>query len=152
MDKDALRTLVDKGLSQREIAAECKCSQGTVKYWLARYGLQTRKKKTPSCPCGETDPSQFYGNKTSICGRCHNQYTIEQGRQKRAKAIEYLGGRCIKCGYDRCIAALDIHHTDPLIKDSHFKSMRGWGWKRILAEIQSCILLCRNCHAEEHYE
>ena len=37
-----LRSLVDRGLSIREIAAECGRSPATVRHWLRRFGLQTQ--------------------------------------------------------------------------------------------------------------
>lgn len=103
------------------------------------------------CECGETDKSKFYGTKKQMCGKCHNQYTIQKGQEKRKWAIEQLGGVCKKCGYDEYTCALDIHHTNPNSKDKNFECMRGWSKERILKEIQNCIILCKNCHAIEHY-
>jgi hypothetical protein len=31
-------------------------------------------------------------------------------------AVDYLGGKCFNCKYDRYTGALDIHHLDPAIK------------------------------------
>ena len=65
MSKNELKKLIKAGLSQRKIAAEKKCSQSTVKYWLAKYGLNTKiakfnKKKTFKCAdCGEADKDKF---------------------------------------------------------------------------------------------
>jgi hypothetical protein len=106
---------------------------------------------THKCICGETNPDKFYGKKRSFCSKCHNKYTIKVGNEKRKKAIEYLGGKCIKCGYDKYYGAIDLHHVDPTKKDSKFKNLRGWSWDRILKEIQNCVPLCCRCHVEEHY-
>lgn len=100
--------------------------------------------------CGETDHTKFYGNKKTICGKCHSYYTSQKGREKRAYAIEKLGGKCKACGFDRYPCSLDIHHVDPSIKDSNFDSMRGWSYERIDKEIKGCILLCKNCHSAYH--
>lgn len=102
------------------------------------------------CSCGETDPARFYGHKRKICGACHNEYTIAKGKEKRAYAIGKLGGRCINCHFSQWPCSLDIHHTDPTVKDSTFASMRGWSLARIDREIVNCVLLCRNCHAALH--
>jgi hypothetical protein len=59
-----------------------------------------------------------------------------------------LGGKCRICGYDRCPAALDFHHTDPLGKD--FNISASTSPERILREIQKCELLCSRCHREVH--
>lgn len=66
-----------------------------------------------------------------------------------AKIKEHLGGRCIKCGYDKCLKALEFHHLDPSKKDftisnDHFKL------KEAVEEVKKCILICSNCHKELH--
>jgi len=100
--------------------------------------------------CGETDPSKFYGHKKSVCGACHNKYTIERGRKKRDFVIEKLGGKCVACGYDKYKSALQVHHLDSSVKDKNFSSMRGWSEDRLTKEIEGCILLCACCHAAVH--
>jgi RNase P subunit RPR2 len=102
------------------------------------------------CKCGETDPNKFYGHKKSICGRCHNIYTLKIGQEKKDKARAFLGGKCKKCGFDEYKWSLDIHHLDPSKKDEYYSSMRSWSWSRIEREIKGCILLCKNCHAALH--
>lgn len=32
-------------------------------------------------------------------------------------AIDYKGGKCSVCGYNKCRAALEFHHTNPNEKD-----------------------------------
>ena len=100
--------------------------------------------------CGETDPTKFYGHKKSVCGSCHNKYTLEQGKRKREIIIEHMGGKCIACGFDKYKSALQVHHLDPTKKDKNFSSIRGWREQRILDEIKGCVLLCACCHAAVH--
>jgi hypothetical protein len=102
------------------------------------------------CACGETNSDKFYGHKRSVCGKCHNEYTQNLYKQKRRKVIETLGGKCANCDFDKWPEALDVHHTNPAIKDEDFAGMRHWSWDRIEKEISTCILLCKNCHAHEH--
>lgn len=66
-----------------------------------------------------------------------------------AKIKEAKGGKCIKCGYDRCLKALEFHHIDPSQKDftisnDHFKLLDA------VEESKKCILICSNCHKELH--
>ena len=35
----------------------------------------------------------------------------------KLQAIKLLGGKCSICGYDRCIEALEFHHTNPDVKE-----------------------------------
>ena len=60
-----------------------------------------------------------------------------------------LGGRCIACGYDRCVAALEFHHRDPATKAfalSRNNLLRRW--EEVLTEAEKCDLYCANCHRE----
>lgn len=82
--------------------------------------------------------------------------TIKRAVTKRRKrvrqlAIEFLGGRCQICGYQRCSDALEIHHRDPLTK-RFAVSEKGItrSWARVQEEIKTCILICANCHREVH--
>jgi hypothetical protein len=49
------------------------------------------------------------------------------------------------------MAALDFHHKDPAKKDPNWRLMRNWTFERIKDELEKCLLVCRNCHAEIHY-
>lgn len=67
------------------------------------------------------------------------------------KAIDYKGGSCIKCGYNRYYGALEFHHTDPSQKDVDWNKLRLRSWDKIVSELDGCVLLCANCHREEHH-
>ena len=68
----------------------------------------------------------------------------------KVKAVEYKGGRCEKCGYDKNIAAMEFHHKNPLEKDFGIGSGCTMGWIKLKRELDKCSLLCANCHREEH--
>lgn len=66
-------------------------------------------------------------------------------------AREHLGGKCMLCGYSRCLEALDFHHRDPKKKD--FGLSEGGitrSWEKTKKEIEKCALICANCHREVH--
>lgn len=83
------------------------------------------------------------------------QYLIKAVHKRRKrireKAIEYKGGKCEKCGYDRCMEALEFHHYDPSKKDFSI-SNRGYtrSWETVKQELDKCNILCANCHRELH--
>lgn len=68
-------------------------------------------------------------------------------------AVEYMGGACSKCGYSKCVAALHFHHKDPSEK-SFGISASGLcrSWEKVKKELDKTIILCANCHAENHHE
>ena len=83
------------------------------------------------------------------------EYLIQAVRKRRKevrrKAILYKGGRCQKCGYDRCVEALEFHHLESSDKDFGISS-KGYtrSWDKIREELEKCVLLCANCHPETH--
>lgn len=77
----------------------------------------------------------------------------EQRRKLKKQAIEYKGGSCQKCGYNKCPGALTFHHLDP--NEKEFGISAGGvtrSFEKIKTELDKCILVCQNCHAEIHYE
>lgn len=105
--------------------------------------------------CGETAEDKMMnkgkGRKSlSLCKSCHNKNTIDRGRSNRLTYIDYKGGKCQKCGYNRCVDALDFHHVEAEHKDPTFPSIRYWGLEKAKSELDKCVLLCSNCHRETH--
>jgi len=83
------------------------------------------------------------------------QYLIRAVHARRKKvrqqAVEYKGGKCEVCGYDRCVDALEFHHND--LSDKKFGiSEKGYtrSWKDVVKALDKCKLICANCHRELH--
>jgi predicted HNH restriction endonuclease len=77
---------------------------------------------------------------------------VSKRRKKvRLMAIEYGGGSCRICGYQKCNRALSFHHKDPSKKDFGL-SAQGLtrAWAKTKSELDKCILVCANCHMEIH--
>lgn len=77
--------------------------------------------------------------------------TIKRRAIKNALII-YAGGKCKRCGYNKCIRALEFHHLDPKEKDFGISKNLTKSMAKLKEEINKCILLCSNCHAEVHQE
>ena len=73
-------------------------------------------------------------------------------RRFRERVRMALGNQCSVCGYDRCAGALDVHHTDPSVKNYSFGEIRGHprAAASLVAELRQCTMLCKNCHIEAH--
>ncbi|UNA01829.1 HNH endonuclease [Vibrio phage PVA8] len=80
----------------------------------------------------------------------NKEAVVSYRRRTKLRAVEYKGGCCERCGYDKCIEALEFHHTDPNGKDFGIASGGCKRWERIVPELDKCIMLCANCHREEH--
>ena len=73
-------------------------------------------------------------------------------RAMKARLIEYKGGKCQLCGYNKPFpSAYHFHHRDPLTKSFNL-SAKGCTLKfeTLQKEADKCDLLCSNCHAELH--
>ena len=70
----------------------------------------------------------------------------------KKKAIDYKGGHCSRCCYDKYYGALQFHHRNPEEKDVNWTKLRLRSWDKITEELDKCDLLCANCHAEVHNE
>lgn len=80
---------------------------------------------------------------------CTNIRSIQD--KKRVKAKELFGNKCCKCGYKKCINALEFHHKDKTQKEFTIARMfKSNSWDLIEIELKKCILVCSNCHREIH--
>lgn len=80
------------------------------------------------------------------------KYQKARGISRKQLLIDQKGGKCNHCGYNRCLSALEFHHIDPKQKEFSLDSrqLTGKSWKKILVEVEKCLLLCSNCHRELH--
>jgi hypothetical protein len=156
MDKNTLQMFIDQQLSQREIARITNQSQTNIRYWLNKHCLTTKKEKSQfyQCViCGEKDSKNFYKScKGSWCKKCHNHICIKNQRKRKQQFVDYKGGSCEKCGYNKCCGALEFHHLDPKEKDPNWNIMKSKSLENVKAELDKCSLLCSTCHRETHWE
>lgn len=122
--------------------------------------MRYRINKDKTCPKCDTFKSanEFYQarrNKLeasgSWCKLCMRQQVVNRQRKYKQQALDYKGGKCELCGYNRYQGALEFHHKDPSQKDFGMsKFSRNTLSDEAKAELDKCSLLCANCHREEH--
>jgi len=69
-------------------------------------------------------------------------------RRVKQQAVDYKGGKCSRCGYDKCLAALHFHHRDRSTKKYELSISQKTFLQSVRDELDKCDLLCANCHAE----
>lgn len=151
-----------------QLGAKCSiCGYDKSKYSLSFHHRENKK---------YTISSMLHNNKIEtcqneidkcilVCINCHReihnyqkevcpQYKKQRAKYllKREELLNILGGKCQKCGYNKHSFCLDFHH----LRDKKFSlSMREMALKipieELKQEINKCIILCGNCHSEEHY-
>lgn len=126
----------NNGEKLKNLAKEYNCKLSTLK-----YHIKTERKKA--------DPGN---DKKSPAHRKKMVVYVNRRRKKiKEMAVQRKGGCCVICKYDKCNSALEFHHLDPAIKSFNI-SLKGYvkSWEVVKAEVDKCILVCRNCHAEIH--
>ena len=75
---------------------------------------------------------------------------INWRRETKKKLVEYKGGKCEICNYNKCYDVLEFHHQNPTEKDFTI-SGKSWSYEKLRVEVDKCILVCANCHREIHF-
>jgi hypothetical protein len=171
MEKEIIKKLVDDGYSTKQIAKKLNKSQTSIMYWLKKYDLKTNfesfkqigikdygnKRVCPKCTESK-DITEFYNrrgksNSSVYCKICTNLQTIVRQRELKLQSVNYKGGCCQICGYDKCLGALEFHHLDPSVKEFNLSRMKSSTFnEKITKELDKCIMVCANCHREIHYQ
>lgn len=133
--KDQILFLRKIGGTYKEIGKELNCTKSVISYHCRRAGLGGDNILL-------TDEER----------KIKNYEKVKSHRQKiKEKAIEYKGGKCEKCGYDKCKWVFDFHHLNPEEKDFGISRYSVLAWEKVKKELDKCIMLCANCHRELHY-
>jgi hypothetical protein len=86
----------------------------------------------------------------SSCIECTKQIINDRDKNLKQYLVDYKGGKCNLCGYNKTICVLEFHHTDPNQKDFEISRRRGCSIDKTIKELDKCLLLCCNCHQEIH--
>lgn len=55
----------------------------------------------------------------------------------KKRAVELKGGKCERCGYDKCLDALEFHHINPEEKEIKLGNKGNRKFEKYLAETKS---------------
>jgi predicted nucleic acid-binding Zn ribbon protein len=91
----------------------------------------------------------YYSKRKAERSKKSGGYVVSWRQRTKRRAIFYKGGCCQLCGYSKSVRALQFHHLSPGEKDFNV-SRASKSWQTIKNELDKCILLCSNCHAEVH--
>ena len=98
--------------------------------------------------CGRQYKRSRTGNKCyNSCGSCN---TNLRRFKLKINLVEYKGGKCEICGYNRATQVLQFHHLDPSKKEFTIGGNHSLSLEKLKKEVDKCILLCSNCHGELH--
>lgn len=100
-------------------------------------------------PLSEFSP----GLMRSQCRKHSTAYDVKRERALKKAVVDAFGGKCSRCPYDKCMAALDFHHLDPSNKEITWARVRRHTLEVALKKLRAAnvILVCANCHRELHW-
>lgn len=100
----------------------------------------------------EARENVYRGHDPQFCSKnCKNKHAVNEHRKRRKQEfVDYKGGKCQICGYNKTTAALQFHHLDPSEKDFELSRAVTVSFDKAKPELDKCILVCGNCHVEIH--
>lgn len=91
------------------------------------------------------------GRGTYRCRQCRSERVSKWRQSNKEKLVTEFGGKCVICGYNRCVANMVFHHNDPTKKEFSISSKgRTTAYETLKKEAKKCTLLCCRCHGEVH--
>jgi hypothetical protein len=76
-------------------------------------------------------------------------YNKSWRQARRARLIEMLGGKCVRCG---ATEDLEFDHIDPSAKSFGVCAGLSKAWDVLVEEAAKCQLLCKPCHVAKGAE
>jgi hypothetical protein len=129
-------------LSSRKYCLECSpFNQHNTKK------IHIKTESTVMCRVCEKYYEKGHQKYKDICPTCR---VAEVRKQRKKELIEYKGGKCIICDYNKCIKALEFHHVNPSEKKFGIANATVTNIELLKEEADKCVLVCSNCHMEIH--
>lgn len=138
----------------RQIYCSKRCNKEVEKMRLREKNEAKRQEGKICLKCNKKFIPKKYGTSRRYCFDCVPD-GLSNGAQIRniikTWSLEYLGSKCVRCGYNKCIDALEFHHKDGSTKEFCISDRDiKLNWEIIKLELDKCEILCANCHREEH--
>lgn len=138
----------------------CKECEGLITYRECKRLNKSGVKRYWRKECKECDKARFKRNRREHkekAGSGNQDITSQKDYRRKQGWVMSNGGSCNCCGYvskiPGCYSIYDFHHLDPDLKEFAItpSETRGKSDEEISAELDKCVLLCKNCHPEIHW-
>ena len=84
-----------------------------------------------------------------VTPKANYDHVKEYRKRIKQELVDYKGGKCQVCGYNKCNEALEFHHLNPDEKDFSLSGQHK-SIELLKKEVDKCVLLCCRCHREVH--
>jgi predicted HNH restriction endonuclease len=145
---DFLKENYPKKIPLNELSKKINRSPEAINHQATRYGISRPRfpsdKPSNKQPQKVIDRRYYERHKEEIYRK-----KMEKKKKLKKEIIKMFGGKCSKCGYDKCMGALEFHHEGDK-EESVSRLIKNNSREKILKEAKKCIILCANCHRELH--
>lgn len=175
--RDQILLLRKQGLKYEEIQTQVNCAWSTISYHCKNAGLSSDNSNRQPNDKEIKEWQDLYNTGLSINAVAKkvgwNRATIrnyivtrqkvvrtieekqklnvlrvlKRRREVKRQLVEYKGGKCQRCGYNKCFRALEFHHRNPLEKEYQISYVSN-SFETLKKETDKCDLVCSNCHRE----
>jgi len=138
-----------EGRDGTSISRAFKIERKSVYRILDRNNITLRPAEKKKCALCDNIILVEKDKNRACCATCNTN--IRRYRVKK-KAVDYKGGKCVKCNWKGDISGFDFHHLDPNEKEfsASGKIIASIKWELVTKELDKCVLLCSLCHRLEH--
>src|SRR5579859_7031263 len=114
-----------EGSTPSRLATVCRKCSAPIPNWTTTNGKRRNTRNRKFClscsPFGahntrQDDPAKLPKASRSdarAAWRKTANLAYANGKQLKRELIDTAGGCCSRCGYSKCVAALEFHHVDP---------------------------------------
>lgn len=78
----------------------------------------------------------------------NSKHVISWRRRTKQRMVEAFTGKCCVCKKEYPQEVFEFHHLIPEEKSFGLGTIRSGciSWKKIVAELRKCVMMCANCH------
>lgn len=140
---DKIIEMYNSDITATEISKELNIGRRTIYRVLQKHEIPLQKSSEKKCLICDKASTK------NLCPTCNTNL-----RRYRVKllSVEYLGNKCMRCGWAGDLSGFDFHHINPKLKDFNPNAMQlaNRSWTIVKKELDKCELLCALCHRKEH--
>ena len=140
------------------------CANSRIRTEELKQRVSKKLKKIPDKFCFVCK-KKIHSKKYNICISCRyanaknsrknnkhyfGEYSKIYRKNLKKEFVEYKGGKCQICGYNKCYKALHFHHINSSLKEFEISDKSLSSLEKAKNELNKCMLVCSNCHSEIH--
>lgn len=118
---------------------------------FALFNKNAKKKDGLQTWC--RDCTKLKNNATYLSSESHRKRIKENNARTVSENKDFVrmlkSSGCLCCSENDPVA-LDFHHLDEKTKDGNVSDLFRYGKKKLMREIEKCVILCANCHRKVH--